>query len=79
MLRSKSHRLIVAPLLLGGMLLAWENLWDGLAAWLWGSPVSAVTMSDYSSGIDPNGLPNGANTGSAESDSSSGIDPDGRP
>jgi len=79
MLRFKSHRPIVAPLLLGGMLLAWENLWDGLAAWLWGSPESTISMSDSSSGIDPLGRPNGANTGSAESDYSSGIDPLGRP
>ena len=78
MLRSKAQRSIVAPLLLGGMLLAWEDLWKDLAAWLRGSP-EAVTTSDYSSGIDPLGRPNGTNTGSGEPDYSSGIDPDGRP
>jgi len=60
------------------MLLAWEDLWKDLADWLRGSP-EAVATSDYSSGIDPLGRPNGANTGSEESDYSSGIDPNGRP
>ena len=69
---------IVAPVVLGGMLLAWEGLWDHLAGWLWGTSESAMTMSDSSSGIDPDGQPT-TNTGSADSEYSSGIDPLGRP
>lgn len=76
MFRFKDQRSVVAPLLLGGMILAgplsvpeaWDGLWARLAAWL----------GDYSSGIDPNGRPDGANTGSADSEYSSGIDPLGR-
>jgi hypothetical protein len=74
----KVQRLVIAPLLLGGMILAgpfsmtetWDGLWSRLSAWL--------APADYSSGIDPNGRPEGANPGSAESEYSSGIDPDGR-
>jgi hypothetical protein len=79
MLRLTRHRSFFASLVLGGMLLAWEGFWDGWADWLWGSAVSAVTMSDSSSGIDPNGRPNNVGTGSANSEYSSGIDPKGRP
>ena len=78
MLRSRFHRSITTPLVLGGMLLVWEGLWERLADWLGGFSVSAITMSDYSSGIDPDGRPT-TTTGSADSESSSGIDPDGRP
>lgn len=79
MFGSKLHRSIVAPLLLGGMLLMWEGLWRGLADWLRGSSGSVITMSDYSSGIDPLGRPTNTSTGSADSEYSSGIDPNGRP
>lgn len=78
MFGSKFHRSIVAPLLLGGMLLAWEDLWESLADLLLGSSESVITMSDSSSGIDPLGRPH-TNTGSADSEYSSGIDPNGRP
>jgi hypothetical protein len=78
MLTSRFHRSITTPLVLGGMLLVWDGLWERLADWLGGFSVSAITMSDYSSGIDPNGRPT-TTTGSADSESSSGIDPDGRP
>ena len=79
MLRSRLHRSIVAPLVLGGMLLTWDGLWERLANWFLGSSVSAVMMSDYSSGIDPDGRPTTMTTGSADSEYSSGIDPNGRP
>jgi hypothetical protein len=75
MLGSKLHRSVAAPLVLGGMLLAWDGLWDHLTGWLWGSSDSAVMMSDSSSGTDPDGRPTTANAGSADSESSSGIDP----
>ena len=73
MLNSKLHRTIVAPLVLGGMLLAWDGLWARLADWLAGSSESAITTS--SSGIDPLGSPTATTTGSADSEYSSGIDP----
>lgn len=79
MLRSSLHRSIVAPLVLGGMLLTWEDLWESLADWLRGSSESVVMMSDYSSGIDPDGRPITTSSGSADSEYSSGIDPNGRP
>ena len=60
------------PLLLRRLLVAWDGLWQGLADWLWGSSESVVTMSDSSSGIDPNGRPSSTNAGSADSESSWG-------
>lgn len=86
MLRSKFHRSVVAPLLLGGLIWAgpfsmpgaWDGLWDRLSGWLSGSPEWSLATSDYSSGIDPDGRPGSTTTGSADSDSSSGIDPNGR-
>jgi hypothetical protein len=79
MFGSKLQRSIVAPLLLGGLLLTWEGFWRSLADWLGGASESVITMSDYSSGIDPNGRPTNTSTGSADSEYSSGIDPLGRP
>lgn len=72
---SKVQRSVVAPLLLGGMILAgpfsvaevWDGFWSRLSAWL--------ASADSSSGIDPNGQPEGVNPGSANSEYSSGIDP----
>jgi hypothetical protein len=86
MLRFKMQRSVIAPLLLGGMMLAgpfsmpetWDGLWSRVAAWLGGSSGWALSMSDSSSGIDPNGRPEGASTGSTDSEYSSGIDPDSR-
>ena len=86
MLRFKMQRSIVAPLLLGGMMLAgpfsmpeaWDGLWSRLSGWLGGSPEWSLATSDSSSGIDPDGRLGSATTGSATSDYSSGIDPDGR-
>lgn len=79
MLRSKLHRPIVAPLILGGMLLLWDGLWERLAIWLGGTSESAILMSDSSSGIDPDGRPITTTPDSAHSEYSSGIDPNGRP
>jgi len=79
MLRSRLHRSVTAPLVLGGMLLFWDGLWERLVDWLEDSAESAILMSDSSSGIDPNGRPTTTTTGSADSDYSSGIDPNGRP
>ena len=80
MLTSRFHRSITVPLVLGGMLLVWDSIWERLADCLGVSSVSAILMSDSSSGIDPNGRPTTTTTtGSADSESSSGIDPLGRP
>jgi hypothetical protein len=86
MLRSKLQRSVVAPLLLGGLIWAgpfsmseaWDGLWSGVSGWLGGSQAWSLATSEYSSGIDPNGRPDGATTGSADSEYSSGIDPLGR-
>lgn len=86
MFRTHQHRSIAAALLLGGTLLAsplswessWESLWSGLFAWIGGQPVEA-SLSESSSGIDPDGRPTSTTGDSTDSDYSSGIDPDGRP
>ena len=79
MLRSRFHRSIAAPLVLGGILLVWDGLWERLAVWLWSSSETAIPMSDSSSGIDPDGRPTTATPGSTDSEYSSGIDPLGQP
>lgn len=76
--QSKIQRSVIAPLLLGGMILAgpfswsgtWEGFWARVSVWLAGA--------DSSSGIDPDGRPEGVNPGAPESEYSSGIDPNGR-
>jgi hypothetical protein len=86
MLRSKFRQSAVAPLLLGGLIWAgpfsipepWAGFWSRVSGWLDGSQAWSLATSEYSSGIDPDGRPNGSTTGSLNSEYSSGIDPNGR-